>query len=190
MKNQKFKIWIFGIILAAGAVTLINGFSATLAQELTQTPTQFTSDVICEKEMKPIIDSKSKEFRDYLTQHFQNKSTNTSLLDLALKRFELYKKELREKFNSFYPQSGYELNTEVQDTLACYKQMQNEIQISEGLMKKYFTQTSNIKTSSAVMEKLKAINKKLDKLSTAVTQMYGKWETFKNNVTCIIENCI
>ncbi|MCD6109526.1 hypothetical protein J7J83_02100 [bacterium] len=147
-------------------------------------------DIKCVEEMKPYIDKKSEEFRTYLNQHFQSKKTNTSLLDLALKRFTLYKKDLRTKYESYLPQEGFKLYSETKDTLACSKQMNDEIQTMQALLKTYYKQTSNIKTTTAFMTKLQQINKKLDQLVLNITQMLGKWNSLKNRVPCFVKQCL
>jgi len=190
MKKINIQNSALGILLlfAAAGIFFLTNLFVTEAQD--QTNPGGNVDVLCITEIKPYLDTKGKEFREYLNQHFQNKSTNTSLLDLALKRFELYKKDLRDKFASFYPQSGFELQSEVLDTLTCYQMVNDEIKYSEELLKKYFTQTSNIKSSSAIMEKIQNINKKLDELNASVNQMNGKWENLKNIIPCLIEECV
>jgi len=177
-----------GIIIAlAAAVSIhLSTYPATLAQ----VPGDSTTATDCLTGMRPFIDQKNKEFREYLQANFQNKSTNSSLLDLALKRFELYKNDLMNKYMTYPFQPGFSLAAEVTGSLSCYQQMQTEIALSEALLKEYFTTTSNLKTSSALMQKLKTINKQLDQLAVAVAQMYGKYETFNNKIPCIIEKCI
>ncbi|MBN1494321.1 hypothetical protein JW911_01135 [Candidatus Peregrinibacteria bacterium] len=187
LKKYKSIIVITVLIAAVGIFIQLNS-SAIHAQ--TGTGSDGNIDIKCMTDIKPYLDDKNKKFREYLNEHFQNKSTNTSLLDLALKRLELHKKDLRDKFASYYPQSGFELQSKVLDTLACYQMVEDEIRFSEELLKKYFTQTSTIKTSSAIMEKIQNINKKLDELNTSITQLYSKWENLKNIVPCLIEECL
>jgi hypothetical protein len=151
---------------------------------------QDTVDSKCTLEMRPFINEKSKEFRTYLSSHLQNKSTNSSLLDLALKRFEVYKKDLFKKLETYYPQAGFSQYTEALDSLSCYKQMNQEIGLMEQLMKNYFQQTSNVKTATALMTKLQTINKKLDELARSIIQMLGKWESLKNRVPCFVKQCL
>lgn len=183
-KINKISVIVTMASIAIIGVVNMSTHPATLAQESSG------GGVNCITEMRPFLDQKTREFQEYLKTNFQNKSTNTSLLDLALKRFELYKNDLMQKYMSYYNISGFSLESEAMGSFACNQQMQTEIARNENLLKKYFTQTSNIKTSSALMQKLKAINKQLDKLATSVAQMYGKYETFNNNVPCIIEKCI
>lgn len=149
-----------------------------------------STDTKCVEEMKPYIEEKSTEFRTYLNQHFQSKKTNTSLLDLALKRFEVYKKDLRTKYKTYFPQEGFKLDSETTDTLSCSKIVNEEIQTMEILLKSYYKQTSNIKTSTAFMTKLQQMNKKLDQLVLNITQMLGKWETLKNRIPCFVKQCL
>jgi len=151
---------------------------------------QEPKDVKCVEEMKPYIKEQSTEFRTYLNQHFQSKKTNTSLLDLALKRFALYKKNLRTKYESYLPQEGFTIYSESKDTLACSKQMNDEIQTMEALLKAYYKKTSNIKTSTAFMTKLQQINKKLNKLVLNITQMLGKWNSLENRMPCFVKQCL
>lgn len=147
-------------------------------------------DKKCTVEMRPFIETKSKEFREYLTTHFQNKSSNSSLLNLALKRFQIYKTELRDKYATYAPQTGFSLDSETGDVLSCLKQMETEIALMEQLLRKQVIQTGTIKSSSQLMTKLKNINKKLDVLNGRIVDMYGKWETFSERFPCFIKQCI
>lgn len=167
-------------------ISFVSQIGPTYAQNDATDP----KDIKCVDEMKPYIAEKNAEFRTYLNEHFQSKNTNTSLLDLALKRFEVYKKDLRTKHESYVPQQGFSIYSETQDTLNCTKQMNNEIQTMEALLKSYYKQTSNIKTSTAFMTKLQQMNKKLDQLVLNVTQMLGKWNSLKNRIPCFVKQCL
>ncbi|MFC1655879.1 hypothetical protein ACFL3C_03355 [Patescibacteria group bacterium] len=147
-------------------------------------------DVKCTLEMKPFIKTEGDKFRTYLQAHFKNKSKNSSLLDLALKRFEIYKQTLWNKAQNYYPQSGLPVLSESTDALQCIKLVKNDINISEELLKQYFLETSDIKTTSILMTKLEKINKKLDGLNRQVIQMLGKWETLKDRIPCFTGKCI
>ncbi|MBA4336966.1 hypothetical protein C0416_04320 [bacterium] len=181
MNKTKITISLFVLL-----ISLVSNIGATMAQSTTAE----TKDTKCVEEMKPYIKGKSTEFRTYLKEHFQSKNTNTSLLDLALKRFEVYKKDLRTKYESYAPQQGFSLYSESQDTLECSKQMNDEIKIMETLLKSYYKQTSNIKTSTAFMTKLQQINKQLDQLLLDITQMLGKWNSLENRVPCFTKQCL
>lgn len=148
------------------------------------------ADSNCVANMKPFIEEKSSEMRTYLEQHFQSKKTNTSLLDLVLKRFDVYKNDLYGKYNEYLPEAGFELFGTAAQSLRCSQLVTNEINLMDQQIRSYFDQTSNVKTTSAAMEKLKAINKKMDELFKAVVQMYGKWLSIKGRVPCFIKNCV
>lgn len=182
MKNKiKITISILTIIILFVSIPGNNVF----AQETTE-----TKDIKCTEEMKPFIEDKNAEFMAYLNEHFKSKNTNTSLLDLALKRLELYKRELREKYESYAPQQGLGIYLETEETINCLMQVNNEILLMEELLKTYYQQTSNIKTTTAFMTKLQEINKKLDQLVLNVTQMLGKWNSLKDRVPCFIKKCL
>ncbi len=155
-------------------------------------PTAFAADADnnCVANMKPFLEQKSAEMRTYMQEHFQSKKTNSSLLDLALKRFDVYKKDLYQKYNEYLPEDNFELFGTAAQKLKCSQMVTSEINLMEKQLRSYFEQTSNVKTTSAVMEKLKAINKKMDEMFKAVMQLYGKWLTLKGRVPCFIKNCV
>jgi len=164
------------------SISIFAGFApATFAQ---------VDDNDCVTKMKPYITEKSTEMRTYLNEHFKSKKTNSSLLDLALKRFDVYKKDLYKKYEEYNPQAGFELLGASAQTLKCSKLVTNEIDLMNKQVRSFFEQTSNVKTTSAVMEKLKAINKKMDTLMRAVMQMYGKWVALKGRIPCFVKECI
>lgn len=149
-----------------------------------------TADEICVEKMKPFMESKSSELRTYFKEHFQNKTTNSSLLDLALKRFDKYKKNLNTEMIKYSPQAGLGLYSESLQNFACTKKVNDEIEMMEKLLRSYFEQTAQVKKTSALMNKLKEINKKMDAMLKAVMEMYGKWTSLKGRIPCFIKKCI
>ena len=148
------------------------------------------AEVNCVAEMKPFMETKSQELRLYFKEHFQSKKTNSSLLDLALKRFDKYKKELNNKMIEYSPQAGLSLYSESIENLKCAKIVKEEIDTMEKLLRSYFEQTAQVKKTSALMNKLKEINKKMDAMMKAVMRMYGKWMTLKGRIPCFIKQCL
>lgn len=183
---NKLKITLTLLAIFITASVFFTSYLATSAQ----TNNTDGEDIKCSIEIKPFLKEKSKEFQDYLESTLSNKSKNSSLLDLVIERFQKYKKELWEKYDTYVPQVGFELYTETIDIQDCYQQVNQEIQIMEQHMRKYFLETSNIKTTSSLMSKLKQINAKLDVLNSRVTQMYGKWEALKDRLPCYTEQCL
>lgn len=149
-----------------------------------------TTDVNCLEQMKPFMKTKSTELRTYFKEHFQSKKTNSSLLDLALKRFDKYKKELNIKMIEYSPQAGLSLYSETLESLKCAKKVNEEIATMEKLLRSYFEQTAQVKKTSALMNKLKEINKKMDTMMKAVMKMYGNWMTLKGRIPCFIKQCL
>jgi hypothetical protein len=143
----------------------------------------------CTTEMKPFMKEKSKAFQTYMETHFKNKSKNSALLDLALVRFKLYKQELNTKLYSYYPQAGLPIYSGTIETLQCVKNVNNEIALMEQLLKKYFLETSDVKTTSILMTKLEIMNKKLDELNRQIINMLGKWNSFKDRIPCFVGKC-
>lgn len=178
--KTKIKILVVGFIL----ISIFGGYiPAASAAETTSKPE-------CVSEMKKFMEPKSTELRTYFKEHFQSKKTNSSLLDLALLRFDKYKKDLIEKLIELSPREGLTLYGETGQNLNCTKLMNDEIELMEKLLRTYFEQTAQVKKTSALMNKLKAINKKMDGLLKAVLDMYGKWLTLKGRVPCLLKQCL
>ncbi len=175
--NRKITKKISFIILIS--VFILN-FQAVFAQD-------YDSD--CVSNMKPFIKEKSGEMRTYLQEHFKSKKTNSSLLDLALERFDVYKRDLYGKYNEYIPEPGFELFGTSAQSLQCSKLVREEIDLMEKQIRSFFEQSSNVKTTSALMEKLKAINKKMDEMLKSIMQMYAKWLNLKGRIPCFIKNC-
>lgn len=181
----------FVLTLACVLICFFGIYLSTFAQENGQNGQAAPKkDINCAIEMKPFLKEKSAGFREYLTQHFQNKSTNSSLLNLALERFKEYKADLRKELNKYYPQAGLPQQTETVESLECYRQMKKEITIMRNLLEKFYLETSNIKTTSIHMNKLKSINKKLDELYRNTGSMHGKWEALKDKIPCFVSSCL
>ena len=106
---NKTKIIISLILIIVSIVLLLVSTNLlALAETNDTTPTAAQ----CTTEMRSFIKQKSTEFRTYLEQHFKNKSTNSSLFQLALQRFNKYKMDLRKKLVEFSPRAGISLSTE------------------------------------------------------------------------------
>lgn len=178
--KTKLKILAIGFIL----ISIFGGYvPPAYAQDTTTKPE-------CVSEMKKFLEPKSAELRTYFKQHFSSKKTNSSLLDLALLRFDKYKKDLTEKLFELSPRAGVSLIGESSQNLICTKLMEDEIELMEKLLRSYFEQTAQVKKTSALMNKLKEINKKMDTLMKAVLDMYGKWLTLKGRVPCLLKQCL
>lgn len=178
--KTKIKILAVGFIL----ISIFGGYiPAASAQDTTTKPE-------CVSEMKKFMEPKSAELRTYFKQHFSSKKTNSSLLDLALLRFDKYKKDLIEKLIDLSPREGLTLISETSSNINCSKIVDDEIELMDKLLRSYFEQTAQVKKTSALMNKLKAINKKMDGLMKAVLDMYGKWLTLKGRVPCLIKQCL
>lgn len=175
------------INILAISFILISIFGGYIPQASAQ---DTTAKPECVSEMKKFMEPKSAELRTYFKAHFSSKMTNSSLLDLALLRFDKYKKDLNEKLFELSPREGLTIYSETGIMVNCKKLMDDEIELMEKLFRTYFEQTAQVKKTTALMNKLKEINKKMDKLMKAVLDMYGKWLTLKGRVPCLLKQCI
>lgn len=144
----------------------------------------------CITEMTPFVKEKSTEFRTYLEKHFSNKSTNSSLLEAALLKFQQVEKEIFEKLNTYSPKAGQDLTTEISALLNCRRVVEDEVLLMKSLMKRFAIKTNQIKVTSALQTKMAEINKKLSNLDKQFTLMLGQYETLSNRMPCFVQQCI
>jgi len=175
-------------IVALSGIGLINT-TKTFAVENSAGQNSQT-DINCTLEMKPFLAQKTKEFIAYLKIHFQNKSTNSSLLEAALLKYKQYETEIYNKYYTYFPQSGLSIATEIEEQLQCKKVVDEEIRKVKELLKRYVIRTNQIKVTSALQTKLAEINKKLSDLDKQFTLMLGKYKTLSNRLPCYVKQCL
>lgn len=145
----------------------------------------------CKNTLVPLMDIELKEFLDFLDQTFQNKSSNSSLTNLAIAKYSEYKTNIDNLF------SRINVNDEVANIVAA----NNAYGICAGLVDEYYAagkkilfdhikQNTSVKTTAILLEKYQAINSKLRDLNMTISQMFGYFSTFKAVFPGFLKQCI
>lgn len=145
----------------------------------------------CKDTLSALMDNELKEFLDFLDQTFQNKSSNSSLTNLAIAKYSEYKTNIDNLF------SRINVNDEVANIVAA----NNAYGICAGLVDEYYAagkkilfdhikQNTSVKTTAILLEKYQAINSKLRDLNMTISQMFGYFSTFKAVFPGFLKQCI
>lgn len=145
----------------------------------------------CQSALAPLYDLELKQFQEFLETTFQNKSSNSSLMNIAIARYQKFK----DKLNGLFAQIG----TTASDT--DYVRAQNSYALCAEIKNEYYAQAkksmidhikkiTSIKTTTIMLEKYQAINSKLRDLNMAISQMYGYFMTFKNILPGFVKKCL
>jgi hypothetical protein len=140
-----------------------------------------------------------KSFLEFLDTNFKNKSSTSSLTELAIARYSEYRQSLRDQFNKLQisgftaaekaaaNKNGGSLTQRIQT----FDQTMNQYALCEELVNTYISagrtqMLSHIKTAAAqkktimLVEKFKVLNGNLRALNMKIAEMYGLFATFEN----------
>jgi len=150
----------------------------------------------CLQTLMPKFDSETLLFMQFLDQTFQNKSSTSSLVNIAIIRYREYKSVI----------NGLMATVSVADSDAnmvetneenfksydlCQKYANSYIHSAKEIMIKRIKTTSSQKKATIFVEKYKSINDGLRKLHFSLSEMYSYFMTFKNKLPGFIcDQCI
>ncbi len=142
----------------------------------------------CEPVMKRIAADKLKDFRDFLEKNFQNKSSTSSLLPLALGKYREVRRELYNNYAEYYPNQGAVQSVVGLEPAGCLKIIEDTLADARILLRRHAVKTSGVKKSTALIEKYKAVNDMLGTLHQQFVLLKGYIDTFANKLPCYVKD--
>lgn len=146
----------------------------------------------CKEKLIPIFDLELKDFFKFLDESFQNKSSNSSLTNIAIVRYQDFKNSLNDYFArlNINNASNEEYVRANNAYVLCAELLDQYFAVAKSQMIDHIKKTSAVKTASVLLEKYKAINNRLRDLNTAISQMYGYFASFKALLPGFVKNCL
>ncbi len=140
----------------------------------------------CDTKLPIKFDVETTKFLQFLDQHFQNKSSDSTLVNTAMARFYTYKKILQLEYAKIQPNVNAESATEGEEALAQYAkcgEMTNAyIEKAKEKMMQRILDSNAQKKATIIVEKYKAINRQLGGLGVNMAYLYGYFKTFENKL--------
>ncbi|MFA5820928.1 MAG: hypothetical protein WC873_02395 [Candidatus Gracilibacteria bacterium] len=151
----------------------------------------------CDTKLAPEFDTQTTQFLQFLDQHFQNKSSDSTLVNTALARYYTYKKILLEDYARIQPNvnaiaTDTEANTKYKEALdqyaKCGEMTKAYINLAREKMMQRILDSNAQKKATVIVEKYKAINRQLGGLGVNMAYLYGYFKTFENKLPGFLGN--
>jgi hypothetical protein len=196
MNTQKHKIFAPLNITVALAIIFFSSsaLSLTRAEDGQQTPLQQEASsseaefVSCQEPMKEAIIKNLDEFRDFIDQHFQNKSSTSSLLEDAFKKFDELFVDLDSVIVKHFPKNVHQMAA-MADISTCISLRDDALAQARSFIVTKAEATSTVKQTTALLDKYKAINDKLAALNLTMVNFKSLMETLAVKVPCYLDKC-
>lgn len=150
----------------------------------------------CVTELTKFGDPEFEKYREFMENNFKNKSNTSSLLDLGMQRYELFKTDIANKYQQLFlqqldlasiTQSGN--STQAVGVNDCNLLALQYISDAAKVLQMRAYTTSSIKKTSIFVEKYKQINDKLKALNLEVMKMVVNLSTFEQKLPCYLKSC-
>lgn len=143
-------------------------------------------NVVCQIEMEDFMFDQFQEYQDWMDEHFQNKSSTSSLLDAAFSRYREFRDTAMNKYFTYFPQQGASQLTEGFEKGACLKVVEDKLQEARTVLQMKANSTSAVKKTTALITKYQEINEKLRLLNETFLHMKGYLDIFADKLPCYI----
>lgn len=145
----------------------------------------------CRQSLVPVFEIEMVEFMEFVDNTFKNKSSNTSLLTLAIARYSKFKLNMESLVAQVQP-SGQAASTYKDDFAAysdCVKIMETYVSAAKDHLIKHVKNNTAQKKTTVMVEKYRAINDKLREMNIKIAKMYGLFLTFKDKFPGFLKEC-
>ena len=182
-------------LLIATIIAPTMAFALTPEEQISEMKTNLIVDiskqaaVACEEVLVPVYDLELIEFLRFLENNFENKSSTTSLSNIAIARYSQYKKNLQSIYGQVTP--GADASTaELAAYEQCSKLADGYLGLAKEKMIQHIKKTGADKKATIMVEKYKAINNQLRELNLEISKMYGFFMTFKAKLPGFLQQCV
>jgi hypothetical protein len=148
----------------------------------------------CQSTLVNLADLELYHFLMFLDQHFQNKSDNSSLTNIAIARYANYKLALEDNMAKLTPggkdSTSSNFASEISAYADCKEINDSYIEVGKDKLLERIKNTSAQKKTTIMVEKYKAINDQLRELNLSISKMYGYFKAFSDKLPGFLRECI
>lgn len=149
----------------------------------------------CQLSLEPAMEYAQETYLVFLNENFLNKSSNSTLTNIAIARYDEYKKELEAYFSNLevgLSTAGILLENE--NEIKAYEQCQQLVDhykdLGKDALKTHVISTSSDKKTTIFLEKYQAINSELSAGNQEIAKTYGYFITFTNKLPFFLDQCL
>lgn len=149
----------------------------------------------CQETLVQAYDLELTEFLKFLKTNFENKSANSTLVNIAIQRYSEYKIRLQNMFGMLQADviasgDSNQYRRELESYGNCRIVMDDYIALAKTKMIEHIKNTSSKKKTTIMLEKYGAINERLADLNLAMAHVYANFVQFKNKLPFFNKNCV
>lgn len=152
--------------------------------------------VECQKTLADFGDPEFVKYTQYMEDNFKNKSNTSSLMGMAMKRYEKFKIDIMAELEllegrqiNFADQSGASLASQLPGLAACENAARDYISNAAKMLQMRAVTTSGIKKALIIVEKYQQINTKLRALDLNFMKMVVSLTAFEQKLPCYLKTC-
>lgn len=208
-KSQFSRLVAICVVMVMSFTTLTAYAADDFPQELIdlqaslvkQLPTKALDE--CKKSLVPIYDIEIMKFFQFVDTTLQNKSSTSSLSNIAIAGYATYKEKLQSIYATLSPEYSEpigavfgteEVSVKTYDNqFTSYQQCavitETYLDVAKQHLKDQLRNNVAKKKTVMLLEKYQSINEKLRDLNMAIAQMYSMFTTFKEKLPFFVENC-
>lgn len=147
----------------------------------------------CQSKLVPLYDLEMLTFFKYLEETFENKSANSTMVNLGIVRYTRFKSALNEHFLALKPIVssevknydeifvGYKLCGRIKDTY---------IVLGKEKLIEHIKKNNIQKKTTMLLEKFKAINQRLRDYNQTIAEVYSGYVALNNKLPGFLRKCI
>ncbi len=195
MKKSSLLILALTISILISAISFAEDFPPELTGMKKNLETSLKSAPLseCRQRLTPLYDIDTLEFLKFLETNFQNKSSDTTLLNTSIAKYMAYKRRINLVFGMVTLNSnvlGNLQSEEYTNYVICREIADTYISLAKQKLMDYVRSNSAQKKATMLIEKYKAIDNRLQDLNSEISQMYGFFSTFKNKSPGFLNKCV
>jgi hypothetical protein len=187
MKSQKIKP--ISATLCAIMTLIILPYNIFAQSQATKPPTTPIENLDCQVIIKEKIGTKEKEFIEFLEKHFQNKSDTSLLIDQAMEKFRLIRRDLDTAMQKSIQTKSGNISTISAQITSCQAMLNNSFGLMEAALRKKILLNSQVKKTTRLTEKLQHLNKGLKDMHSELSKTVGYHQSFEQKLPCFISKC-
>lgn len=154
------------------------------------------TNIECQTKLAEFADPEFDKYKKFMEDNFQNKSTTSSLMDLAIQRYDKFKTDIRSQLELMIGRqlnvaqaSGSSDATQLNGLDNCEKQANDYINNAAKLLQMRAVTTSGIKKASIFVEKYQQVNGKLRDMEQDIMRMVTNISSFQQKLPCYLKTC-
>ena len=122
--------------------------------------------------------------------HFQSKKRNSDLISVAIEAYIQYKDGILGELPKFESGGNMGAMSVLSSYDACIRIAESAVADGKTMLKQHVMTTSRVKNTTTLLEKYKAINKRLADMNLLIAEWVASFKTFSGKLSIFLKDCL